>query len=256
MKATMMTIGLVAVVLVASASGGCSSSTGGAVASDDGGYRAEGSGSSSGGSDSSTDGALYCFFEYSGVQKCVGYAGLGSGDCASAQGTVVPTCPSAGLVGCCTIPPSYEECWYCPSDPSQLQAACGTIRLGRWSAGKTTCGDSGSSSGSSGGDGGADAGLSPYDTTCSSSSMTCPNTGLICQKFSFGSGAINGYACTKTCTSTADCMAPGEPAVQCLPFTTSSFCVITCDATSSTSTCPGSAQCVANSGQTGICISP
>jgi hypothetical protein len=85
--------------------------------------------------------------------------------------------------------------------------------------------------------------------------MTCPNTGLICQKFSFGGGAINGYACTQTCTTTADCNAAGDTAVQCVPFTTMSFCVITCDPTSSTS-CPGSLKCAADQGQaTGLCVS-
>jgi hypothetical protein len=50
-------------------------------------------------------------------------------------------------------------------------------------------------------------------------------------------------------------MAPSDAAVQCLPFTTGSFCVITCDATSGTG-CLGSLQCVANEGQQGICVSP
>lgn len=86
--------------------------------------------------------------------------------------------------------------------------------------------------------------------------MTCPNTPLVCQTFSFGGGAISGYACTQTCTTTADCQAPNDSTVQCLPFSTSSYCVITCDASSSMNTCPGSLECVANPGQTGICVTP
>jgi hypothetical protein len=248
MKATVLTIGLVGVILTASASGGCSGSAGGGSGSD-GGTSEGGSGSSSGGAAS----VGYCAFNVSGVERCVGYGGLTPSDCAAVHGAIVSSCPTGGMAGCCSISPNYEECWYCPSDPSQLQNACNTLRAGQWTAG-SSCGDAGGDAGGSSGSssgGGADAATSPYDTSCTASSMTCPNTGLICQKFSFGGGAINGYACTQTCTSTTDCMAPGDPAVQCLPFTTGSFCVITCS-----TSCPGALQCVANPGQTGICVSP
>jgi hypothetical protein len=102
---------------------------------------------------------------------------------------------------------------------------------------------------------GADASSSFYDTACSASSMTCPDTPLICQKFSFGGGAISTYACTKPCSSVGDCDTT-DPTVQCLPFTTSGFCVIVCDATSTSPTaCPGPLKCVANGGSTiGICV--
>jgi hypothetical protein len=259
MKATNLTLGLVGVLLVASAEG-CSGSSAGGDASDGGGSGSGGSsGSSSGGADGSSGGAdtSYCIFERSGVSRCAGWADLGTTACDAVHGAVVSSCPTSGMVGCCTVWPSYKECWYCPADPSQLQSACQTLAGSQWTAGET-CGSGGSSGSSSGGssgaDGGADAGF--YDTTCSSSSLTCPNTPLICQKFSFGGGAINGYACTQTCSSTSDCLAPGDPAVQCLPFTTAHFCVITCDATSTTNTCPGSAQCVADPGNVGICVRP
>lgn len=251
----MLAVGLVGIVLAASASGGCSSASGG-IAGSDAGRNEGGSGSGSGGTDGGSGvdaGTIYCFYQASGVVKCVGYGGLRASDCAAVQGTVVPSCPSAGQVGCCSVQPDYQQCWYCPSDPSQLQSACQTLGTADWTAGSTACGDAGGSSG--GADGGAEAGASPYDTACTASAMTCPNTGLVCQMFSFGGGAITGYACTQTCTTTADCQDPSNPAVQCLPFTTGSFCVITCDASSATS-CPGSLQCVANQGQTGICVSP
>jgi hypothetical protein len=88
--------------------------------------------------------------------------------------------------------------------------------------------------------------------------MTCPDTGLICEKFSFGGGAITTYACTQTCASTAGCgTAPAGYTVQCLPFTTESFCVVTCDPTSTNpDACPSPMKCVANEGQpVGICVS-
>jgi hypothetical protein len=257
MKARTLIVGLVLVVLTAATSGGCSSASGSSLASDAGSGNnfqgfADGGDSGSGGTASS----LYCFFEYQGAQRCVGWGGLPLSECTQVNGTVVPSCPSAGMAGCCYVPPSYEQCWYCPSDPSQLESACQTIGSGKWTPGTTTCGDAGSSSGGADGSSGVESGApSPYDTACSSSSMTCPSTPLICQTFTFGGGAITGYACTQTCTTTADCMAPSDAAVQCLPFTTGSFCVITCDATSGTG-CPASLQCVANQGQQGICVSP
>jgi hypothetical protein len=102
--------------------------------------------------------------------------------------------------------------------------------------------------------GGADAG-SFYDTPCSATSMTCSGTPLICQAFSFGGGAITGYACSMTCTTTPDCGASNDPAVHCLPFTTASFCVLTCDPNSATS-CPSPLKCTADQGQPiGICVS-
>lgn len=192
MKTTTLIVGLVLVVLAAPAAGGCSSASSSSLASD--------AGSDSGGVEASADGSgtggsatpLYCFFEHGGAQVCVGYGGLPASECTQANGTIVPSCPTAGQVGCCFVPPSYEQCWYCPSDPSQLESACATLGTGKWTAGVATCGDSGSSSGGeSGDDGGAESGTSsPYDTTCTSSSMTCPDTPLICQTFSFGGGAI------------------------------------------------------------------
>jgi len=97
MKATILTTGLLGLLLTASASGGCSSSSGG-VAGTDGGSSEASSGSSSGG----TASASYCFFEDSGAQRCVGYGGLASGDCAAVHGTIVSSCPSAGMAGCCS----------------------------------------------------------------------------------------------------------------------------------------------------------
>lgn len=111
------------------------------------------------------------------------------------------------------------------------------------------------------GNGGVDAAdaavdTSPYAVSCSASSQTCPGTPLVCQKFSFGGGAVNTYACTKTCTATTDCgtSPAGFPPVECLQFTTSKYCVLACDATSATS-CPSPLKCVANGGQpVGICV--
>jgi len=167
MKATILTTGLLGLLLTASASGGCSSSSGG-VAGSDGGSSEAGSGSSSGGNAS----ASYCFYEQSGAQRCVGYGGLASSDCAALHGTIVPSCPSAGMVGCCSISPNYEECWYCPSDPSQLKSACETLRAGQWTAGMA-CGDAGS------GEGGASEpiGCQPSASACTcivSNSSTAP----------------------------------------------------------------------------------
>ena len=108
------------------------------------------------------------------------------------------------------------------------------------------------------GNGGVDAAVntSPYAVSCSAASQTCPGTPLVCQKFSFGGGAVNTYACTKTCTATTDCgtSPAGFPPVECLQFTTSKYCVLACDATSATS-CPSPLKCVANGGQpVGICV--
>lgn len=255
MKATISTLGLVSVLLVASAEG-CSGSSAGGDTSNDGGSGGS-SGSSSGGADASSGGAdaSYCIFQRSGASRCAGWVGLSSSTCDAVQGAIVSSCPTSGMVGCCTVWPNYKECWYCPSDPSALQSACQTLAGSQWTAGGT-CGSGSSSGSSSGGSSGADGGAGFYATTCSASSQACPNTPLVCQNFSFGGGAINGYACTQTCSSTSDCQAPGDPAVQCLPFTTSHFCVITCDATSTTNTCPGSAKCVADPGKVGICVSP
>jgi hypothetical protein len=97
---------------------------------------------------------------------------------------------------------------------------------------------------------------SPYAVSCSASSMSCPGTPLVCEKFGFGGGAVSAYACTKTCTATSDCgtSPAGFPPVECRQFTTSMFCVLTCDATSATS-CPSPLKCVANGGQAvGICV--
>jgi hypothetical protein len=97
---------------------------------------------------------------------------------------------------------------------------------------------------------------SPYAVSCASASSTCPGTPLVCQEFTFGGGAIDGYACTQTCTTTADCgtSPAGFPPVVCQPFTTSSFCVLSCDPTSATS-CPNPLKCAADEGQpTGLCV--
>jgi len=97
---------------------------------------------------------------------------------------------------------------------------------------------------------------SPYTTACSASSMACPGTPLVCEKFSFGGGAITTYACSQLCTSTTDCNAATDPAIQCAAATVGSFCVITCDATSTSPTaCPSPLKCVADQGQTvGFCV--
>jgi hypothetical protein len=73
--------------------------------------------------------------------------------------------------------------------------------------------------------------------------------------FTFGGGAIDAYACTQTCTTTADCApSPGSFPVTCEPFTTGGFCVLSCDPTSTTS-CPSPLECVADEGQpTGLCV--
>jgi hypothetical protein len=96
---------------------------------------------------------------------------------------------------------------------------------------------------------------SPYAVSCSSASSTCPGTPLVCQKFTFGGGAIDTYACTQTCTTTADCApSPGSFPVTCEPFTTGGLCVLSCDPTSTTS-CPSPLECVADEGQpTGLCV--
>jgi hypothetical protein len=96
---------------------------------------------------------------------------------------------------------------------------------------------------------------SPYAVSCSAASSTCPDTGLVCQKFTFGGGAIDGYACTQTCTTTTDCgtSPAGFPPVACVPFTTGSFCVLSCDPTSATS-CPNPLKCAADEGQPGLCV--
>ena len=195
MRIRTLTIALVGIPITF-ASGACSSSSGGASAGDAGTSEA-GSGSSSGGDSGSSSGgtpeARYCVFQTSGAERCVGYGGLSTGDCNAVHGAIVSSCPSGGRVGCCGISPDYQECWYCPSDPTPLQTACETIRPGLWTAG-TTCGDAGddSGSGSGGSSGGSpEAGGSPYDTACSSSSMTCPGTPLVCQNFTFGGGAIS-----------------------------------------------------------------
>jgi hypothetical protein len=120
--------------------------------------------------------------------------------------------------------------------------------------------DTGAPPGDSG-NGGVDAAdaapaTSPYAVSCSAASQTCPGTPLVCQKFSFGGGAVSTYACTKTCTATTDCgtSPAGFPPVECLQFTTSKYCVLACDATSATS-CPSPLKCVANGGQAvGICV--
>lgn len=124
--------GLVSVVLGAFAAGGCSSASGSNLAADSGtpsGFGDGGSGSGGGGGGGDGSASLaYCFFEYQGAQRCVGFGGLAASQCAVEHGTLVPSCPTAGMVGCCSNPPDYEQCWYCPSDPSQLQTACGPPR--------------------------------------------------------------------------------------------------------------------------------
>jgi hypothetical protein len=97
---------------------------------------------------------------------------------------------------------------------------------------------------------------SPYATSCSTKGSVCAGTGLVCNSFGFGGGAITGYACTETCTTSDDCtsVAEGALTVACTPFTTGSFCVISCDPNSKTS-CPSPLECAADEGQaTGLCV--
>jgi hypothetical protein len=100
------------------------------------------------------------------------------------------------------------------------------------------------------------AGPSPYAEACMSS-MTCTVVGLTCQKFSFGGGAINGYACSQTCQTANDCATSpsGTAPSQCLQFTTSKFCVLTCDANSTDpAVCPSPLKCAADQNAQGICV--
>jgi hypothetical protein len=98
---------------------------------------------------------------------------------------------------------------------------------------------------------------SPYAEACKSS-MTCTAAGVTCQKFSFGGGAINGYACSQSCQSAGDCATSpsGTAPSDCLMFTTQKFCVLTCDASSTDpSVCPSPLKCAADQGApTGICV--
>jgi hypothetical protein len=102
----------------------------------------------------------------------------------------------------------------------------------------------------------ASTATSPYGEACSASSMTCTGAGLTCKKFSFGGGAINGYACSQTCKSDNDCAASpaGMAASKCLQFTSAKYCVLACDASKADS-CPAPLKCAADQGAaTGICV--
>lgn len=90
-------------------------------------------------------GALFCTFSTGGTQSCAGYSGLTGAErtaeetaCKDESGTTASSCPSSGLVGCCTTKASgsgqtftTEACYYAGT-AADLQSAC-TSANGTWS---------------------------------------------------------------------------------------------------------------------------
>jgi hypothetical protein len=95
------------------------------VISDDAGTSSGGSGGASG-SGGSGQGA--CDESAQGI--CIS-GGLTASECSTAGGTTMTSCPSAGLVGCCTIA-GLEECFYAPQTAANAMQAC-TAQMGTFS---------------------------------------------------------------------------------------------------------------------------
>jgi hypothetical protein len=103
---------------------GCGSSSAG-TGSDGGGGSA---GSGGGGAD------FFCSIPAS--DSCFGYSNLTSDEetaekdaCSAEKGSVVSSCPTAKLVGCCTVKgsgavPGYELCYYDPLTASTVKTEC------------------------------------------------------------------------------------------------------------------------------------
>jgi hypothetical protein len=153
-------LALGAFALVVPLAGGCSSGNGG------------------------SGGSFGCNESSGGLSTCFSYAGLNSDQqsqaqkaCTQGNGSVVSACPTAGLVGCCTLTVqglSVDECYYYGSASTDQQAC--TQASGTWSAGMpggSSGGGSGSSSGSSSGGGsGSSSGSSSGGTSSAYCSLT------------------------------------------------------------------------------------
>jgi hypothetical protein len=102
------------------------------------------------GSSTSGSNSLFCSQNMAGSESCVAYKGFTSdqqstlnSECTSASGSVVSSCPSAGLLGCCTTSVSgysVEECYYGGDSgvglsASQEESSC-TMGSGTWSTGQ------------------------------------------------------------------------------------------------------------------------
>lgn len=93
-----------------------------------GGGPGEGGGSGEGGgtmippsTDASTSGGATAACYMGSTNTCV--SPLDVNACSAAGGTLMSTCPSAGLAGCCTTGKS-ETCLYAPLKASDANAAC------------------------------------------------------------------------------------------------------------------------------------
>jgi len=99
--------------------------------------------------------------------------------------------------------------------------------------------------GEPGGDGSA------YTETCGPGVGACQDSQLFCEGFAFSS-TLTGYACTRQCTSTAECGAgPTGYTVECLPAAQASFCLVVCHPPAG---CPFPLSCIEEVGRPAICV--
>lgn len=101
--------------------GSSSSSSGGSSSGSSGGSSSSGGGSSSG---------AYSNWCYIAGSECVNGEG-NTAQCTNLKGTQVASCPTTGLVGCCTIAQVTTETCYYKGQAANLQSTC-TSNGGTW----------------------------------------------------------------------------------------------------------------------------
>jgi hypothetical protein len=154
-----------------------------------------GCGGSGSGSGSNSD--FGCSLKVVGQQYCYAYSKLASDSassarsaCSSQGGTVVNSCPTDGLVGCCSMAQSgmtFQSCYYFGTASTDEMACPGT-----WTDGSAALGGGGGGAGGGSGGGGGGGTTSSTSTTsvttCSSSS-----NGLCCPQNYCTLGGAHGY---------------------------------------------------------------
>lgn len=158
-----------------------------------------------GSSDSSAGSGMGCSLTLAGQQYCYAYSDLSSDNaksaksmCSSNGGTIVDSCPTNGLVGCCALSQSgvsYQSCYYFGTASADKMACSGTWTDGSAGLGNSGGGGTTGSSSSTGPCTTGDAGCACYPNKTCNGTLTC--TSGIC---AYGTapptcGTGNGLCC-------------------------------------------------------------
>lgn len=160
-----------------------------------------------------------CSLSIAGQEYCYAYSDLSSSNtntansaCKDNGGTIVNSCPTDGLVGCCAVSQSgisYQACYYFGTAATDKMACNGT-----WTDGSAALpstgggGNSGSSSPPSTGCTTGDAGCACYPNKTCNGTLTC--TSGICAYGGGGGGGAGGGGGGSTCGAGNGLCCPGN----------------------------------------------